>query len=89
MKARSQNAQNRRSGEKSHHIYETYKNKLMSHGCHIYAKASDMINAIMGTYPQSDNALPHLLCVLRCCSECPYIHLPDQETDNKYSDTTP
>ena len=32
------------SGEKSHHIYETYKNTVMPHGCHIYSKASDMEN---------------------------------------------
>ena len=44
LKDRIQNAQSRRSGEKSHHIYETYKNTVMPHGRHIYAKASDMAN---------------------------------------------
>ena len=38
----SQNAQSRSSGEKSHHVYERYKNNVMPHGRHIYAKASDM-----------------------------------------------
>ena len=33
-----QNAQNRRSGEKPHHIYETYKNTLMPHRRYIYEK---------------------------------------------------
>ena len=37
-----QNSQTRRSVEKAHHIYETYKSKVMPHGRHIYAKASDM-----------------------------------------------
>ena len=51
----------------------------MPHGSHIYAKASDMENATMCTYPQSDHALPHWKCVLRCCSDCPCINIPDQE----------
>ena len=73
-----QNAQSRRSDEKAHHIYETYKNTVMTHGRHIYAKASDMAKAKMWTYPQSDHVLPHWKCVLRCCADCPYINIPDQ-----------
>ena len=45
LKYLSQNAQNRRSGEKENCIYETYKNKVMTHGRHIYAKAYDMARA--------------------------------------------
>ena len=41
-KDQSQNAQNRRSGEKANHVYKTYKNKFMPHGRHIHSKASDM-----------------------------------------------
>ena len=67
LKDKSQNAQNRRSGEKSHHIYETYKNTVVPHGRHIYATASDMEKATMCKYPQSDHALPHWKFVLRCC----------------------
>ena len=52
----------------------------MPHGRHIYAKASDIANATMNTYPNSDNALPHWKCVLWCFSNCPCINLPDQET---------
>ena len=36
LKDKSHNAQNRRSGEISSHIFETYKNALRAHGCHIY-----------------------------------------------------
>ena len=61
----SQNAQSRRSGEKSHHIYTTYKNTVMPHGSHIYATASDIANATMCAYPQSEHSLPHWKCVLR------------------------
>ena len=53
LKDESQNAQSRRSGERAHQIYTTYKNTVMPHGNHIYAKASDMANATMCTYPQS------------------------------------
>ena len=89
LKDKSQNAQIRRSGEKSHHIYDTYKNTVMPHGCHIYAKASDMAKAKICIYPQSDYALSHCKCVLQCCDKCPCINLPDQEIDNQYSETTP
>ena len=59
IKYYSQNAQNRRSGEKANLIYETYKNTVMPNGRHIYAKAYDMEKATMCVYPQSDHALPH------------------------------
>ena len=52
----------------------------MPHGCHIYAKASDMAKAKMCTYPHSDHALPHWKCVLRCFAGYPFINIPDQET---------
>ena len=65
LKDQIQNAQSRRFGEKAHHIYTTYKNTVMPHGGHIYAKAPDMENDTMCTYPQSEHALPHWKCVLR------------------------
>ena len=61
----------------------------MPHGRHIYAKAYDMEKATMCAYPQSDHALPHWKCVLRCCAKFPSVNIPDQETDDQYSDTSP
>ena len=61
----------------------------MPHRSHIYATASDMTNSTMCTYPWSEHALPHWKFLLRCCADCPCINLPDQETDNNSSDTTP
>ena len=78
LKDKIQNSQIRRSGEKAHHIYETYKNTLIPHGLHIYSKASEKAKATMYTYPQSDHTISHWKCVLRCCSECTYINLPDK-----------
>ena len=89
LKYQSQNAQSRRYGEKAHHIYTTYKNTVMPHGIHIYAKASDMANAKMCTYPQSEHSLPHWKCVLRCCAECTCINITDQEKNEKNDETTP
>ena len=37
-KDKSQNAQSRSSGEKANHIHETYKNTMIPHGRHVYAK---------------------------------------------------
>ena len=84
MKDKSHNSQSRSSGEKAHHIYETYKNTVMPHGRHIYAKSYDMANATMCAYPHSDNALPHCKCVLRCCADCPCINIPDHEKNKKH-----
>ena len=89
MKYENQKFQSKMFGEKSHHIYETYKNSVMPYGCHIYAKSSDMSKAKMYTYPNSDHALPHWKCVLRCCTDYPCINIPDQEIYIRYSETTP
>ena len=43
----------------------------------------------MCTYPQFDHELPHWKYVLLYCAECPYINIPDQETNKKHEDTTP
>ena len=53
----------------------------MPHGRHIYAKAADMAQATVCTYPQSDNDLPHYKCVLQCCPNFPCINITYQETD--------
>ena len=55
----------------------------MPYGRHIYKKAYDMAQATMCTYPQSDHALPHWKCVLRCCDGCPCINLTEQEKRKK------
>ena len=60
----------------------------MPYGHHIYAKVSVVAKAAMCPYPHSDNALPHLKCVLRCCAKCTSANIPEQEIDNQYSDTS-
>ena len=88
IKDQSQNAQNRRSGGKANFLHETYKNTVMTHGRHIYAKASDMAKATMFAYPQSDHALAHWKYIIRCCEKCPSVNLPYQEIDDKYTNTS-
>ena len=43
IKDRSCNLQRRRSSEKTSRIFETYKNDVKPHGCHIHNKGSDMV----------------------------------------------
>ena len=62
---------------------------VMPHGRHIYAKVFDMTKATMCAYSQSDHALPHWKCVLKCCDKCPIVNLTYQETDYQYSNTSP
>ena len=54
----SQNAQNRRSGEKSDHLFETYINSVIPHGRHIYVTEVDMAMATMCAYKPLQHALP-------------------------------
>ena len=70
-------------------IYETYKNTVTPHGRHIYAKSYDMAKATVCANSQSDHALPHWKCVLRCCAKFPCINIPDQETDDKNPNPSP
>ena len=76
-------------GENKISKYKTYKNTVMPHGRHIYAKVSDMTKATMCEYPQSDHAFPQWNCVLRCCETCLCVNLTDQETDYQYYNTSP
>ena len=61
----------------------------MPHGHHIYAKAYDMAKEKICTYPQSDHALPHWKCVMRCSAKFPSVNISDQETDDQYYNTSP
>ena len=45
------NTQNRRSGEITNRLFETYNNYIMTHGNHMFQTASDMVMANMCTYP--------------------------------------
>ena len=62
---------------------------VMPHWRHIYAKSSYMAKATLCAYPQSDHVLQPWKCVMRCCDKCPSVHLPDQETDDQYTNTIP
>ena len=59
----------------------------MPHGRHIYTKAYDKAKATMCAYTQSHHVLPQCKCELQCCAKCPSVNLPDQETDDQYSNT--
>ena len=61
----------------------------MPYGRHIYVKAYDMSKATMCAYSQSDHASLRWKCVLRCCTQCPSINIPYQETDDKLPNPSP
>ena len=61
----------------------------MPHGSHIYTNAYNMEKSTIGVYPQSDHALPHCKFVLQCCVKFLSINIPDQETDDQYTNTSP
>ena len=50
----------------------------MSHGRHIYAKASDMEKEKMYEYSHSYHALSQWKCVLRCCAKFPCVNIPEK-----------
>ena len=77
--------QNRKSGEISSRIFETYKNAVQPHGCNIYNTAADMAVSKMCPCTSEHHGIPHWKCVLRCCDNFPIIVLPSQK-ENK--DTT-
>ena len=60
----------------------------MPHGCHIYATSADTAIATLCVYPPHQHAFSHWKCMLRCCSNCPHIDLPDQESDRHHSNTS-
>ena len=69
--------------------YMKYIKIQSPHGHHIFAKAYDMAKATIYAHSQLDHALPHWKCVLRCCAKYASINLPEQETDDQCTDTSP
>ena len=76
-------------GKKKIRIYETYRNKVMPHGHHIYSKEYDTAKATLCAYPHSYHSLLHWKCVLRYCAQCTSINITDQETDDKHPNPSP
>ena len=69
LKDRSHNAQNRRYGEISSHMIETYNNTVRPHACHFYNTTSGMAMAKMCPFTSEHHGLPHWQCVFRCCDK--------------------
>ena len=89
LKDRSQNAQNRSSGEISSHTFETYKNDVRPHGFHIYNTAADMAISTMCPCSSKHHGLPYWKYVLRCFDKCPSIVLPIQYENKDTTNTCP
>ena len=82
LKDRSRNALNIRSNKISGHIFETCKNYVRPHGCHIYNTAADISMATMCLCTSKSRALILCKCILCCFRKCPSIVLPSQEAIN-------
>ena len=89
LKYRSHNAQNRRSGEISSHIFETYKNAVRPHGCHIYNTDVDMDMVIMCPYTYKHHGILNWICVLSCFDKLPSTVLPIRETNKNTTNRSP
>ena len=85
IKYRSRNAQNRRYGEISSPILETYMNAMQNHGSHLYNTSVNMSLATMCPCNYKYHKLLHCKCVLYCCDKCQFIFQPREDT---YKNTT-
>ena len=89
LEDKNHNVQNRRSSEISSRIFETYRNFLRPHGCHIQNTAVNMAMIKMCLCTSKHNGLLHWKCVLRCCDKCTRIVLPSQEANKDTTKTCP
>ena len=85
LKYRIHDAQNRRSGEISICIFETYNNSVQLYGCHIYNTPADTAMETICPCTSKNHGPPRWKCLLRCCDKFPSIFLPSQEANK---DTT-
>ena len=85
----SQNSQNRRSGENSNLLFETYKHSVIPHGRHLYATAAAMVMAKMCENPPYQHSFTHWKCLFCCCYNLPRIDIPYQESDRHHSNASP
>ena len=83
IKDRSHNAQNRRSGEWSSHLFETYTNSVRPHGYHICNYAADMATEKLCPCPSQHHGIPKWKCVLRCWEKFSGISMPHQDTNKR------
>ena len=59
-------------------LFETEKNSLMPHGCHIYKTASHTAMVKMCAYPPYQYTFTQWKPVLRCFGHCPCSYIPGQ-----------
>ena len=67
MKYQGQNPNIRISSELASHIYDSYKNSVISHGCHIYIPSEEMAIAILCCLPSDKHGMSKSKYLLCCC----------------------
>ena len=76
-----QNVQNIRSGELSSSLFETYKNSVRPHGCHICNYSADITMSTMCPFPSQNHGLPQYKHVIICCDKYPGIIITYKKTN--------
>ena len=89
LKGRGHNAQNRRYGKRSSHIFETYNSYVQPPGCHIYNTTSDIAMEKVCPCTSKYHRRPHWKCMLNCCDKCPSIILTIQEANKDTANMCP
>ena len=87
LKDISHNTQNIRSGKLSGRLFETYKNYVRPHGCHIYKLCCIYRYGKMCPCSLKHHGIPHWKSALRCCDKCPGISIPCQERNKDAANT--
>ena len=67
--------------------FETHKNSVRTHSCHIHNTAVDMSTEIMYPCTAIHHMLPYWKCMLLCCDKCPNIFIPIQEENKDKTNT--
>ena len=61
---------------------DVYRNQAFPNGMELHKKASHAAFSTMCSFPDSNIDLPHWNCVLKCCSQCPKLIIPDEELND-------
>ena len=89
LKDRSHNTLNRSYGEIVSRIFETYKNSIRPHGCHIYNTSTEIDMEEMCPCPYKHQVILHCKCVLRCFYKYLSIVIPILEANIDTKNTFP
>ena len=89
LKDQIHSSHNRRSGEITSCMFETYKNIVLVNGHHIHKTATFMVMSIMLYFPSDKNDMHHWKYLLHCCEKCPIIVILGQKLTRNEKNSCP